>query len=60
MTCEHLICARCGGAVVEARCPACQLARAQMHHHSSGLNLPLIAAVVLALLLLALTIQFAH
>jgi hypothetical protein len=60
MSCEHLICARCAGPVVEARCPACQQARAQMHHHSSGLSLPLIVAVVLALLLLALSIQLAH
>jgi hypothetical protein len=60
MSCEHLICARCAGPVVEARCPACQLARAQTHHHPSGLSLPLIAVAVLALLLLALTIQLAH
>ena len=60
MSCEHLICARCAGPVVEARCPACQLARARTHHHSSGLSLPLIVAAVLTLLLLTLTVQLAH
>ena len=60
MSCEHLICARCAGPVVEAHCPACQQVRSQLHHHSSGLSLPLIVAVVLALLLLALSVQLAH
>jgi hypothetical protein len=60
MSCEHLICARCAGPVVEARCPACQLAREQTHHHSSGLSLPLILAAVLVLALFALTVQLAH
>ncbi len=60
MSCEHLICARCAGPVVEARCPACQAARAQTHHHSSGLNVPLIAAILLLLLLAGVTLQLAH
>jgi hypothetical protein len=45
--------------VVEARCPACQAARAQVHHHSI-LSKPLILAILLALLLLALSLQFAR
>jgi hypothetical protein len=42
--------------VVEARCPACQAARAQVHHHSH-LSKPLILAVLLVLLLVALSLQ---
>ena len=60
MSCEHLICAQCASPVVEARCPACQAARAEVHRHSSGFSLPLIAAVLLALLLFSLWIQLAH
>ncbi len=60
MSCEHLICAQCASPVVEARCPACQAARAQVHRHSPGLGLPLIAVVLLALVLFSLWIQLAH
>jgi len=60
MSCEHLICAQCGSPVVEARCPACQAARAQVHRHSPGFSLPVIAAVLLALLLFTLWIQLAR
>jgi hypothetical protein len=59
VSCEHLICAQCAGPVVEARCPACQAARAHVHHHS-GLSKPLILAILLALTLLALSLQLAH
>jgi hypothetical protein len=44
--------------VVEARCPACQAARSQVHHHSS-LSKPLILAILLVLLLAALSLQLA-
>jgi len=57
MSCEHLICAQCASPVVEARCPACQAARAEVHHHSSGLTLPPTAAVLVALVLLTLLLQ---
>jgi hypothetical protein len=57
MSCEHLICASCAAPVVEGRCPACQLARAQVHRRSPGLSLPLVAAALLALLLLTLYLQ---
>jgi hypothetical protein len=60
MSCEHLICAQCASPVVEARCPACRAARAELHRHSPGFSLPLIAAVLLALLLFTLWIQLAH
>jgi hypothetical protein len=60
MSCEHLICARCTGPVVEGRCPACQLSRAQMHRHPSGLSLPLVAAVLIMLALFTLALQLAH
>jgi hypothetical protein len=58
MSCEHLICARCAGPVVEARCPACQAARAEVHHHhNAGLSLPVIIALLVALLALLVTLQ---
>ena len=60
MSCEHLICARCAAPVVEGRCPACQLARAQVHRHSSGLSVPLLLAALVALLLLTLALQLAR
>jgi hypothetical protein len=56
VSCEDLICAQCAGPVVEARCPACQAARAQVHHHSH-LSKPLILAILLVLLLVALSLQ---
>jgi hypothetical protein len=61
MSCEHLICAQCAGPVVEGRCPACQLARAQVHRRSLGLSPALIAAALVALLLLTtLALHLAH
>jgi hypothetical protein len=60
MSCEHLICAACAGPVIEARCPSCREARSRLHRHAPGLNLPLVAAILLALLLLTLALQLAH
>jgi predicted amidophosphoribosyltransferase len=61
MSCEHLICAQCASPVVEARCPACRAARAQVHHHhASGLTLPLTVAALLALVLVTLILQLMH
>jgi hypothetical protein len=60
MSCEHLICAQCASPVVEARCPACQAARAQVHRHSSGLTLPLTMAALIALVLVTLILQLTH
>ena len=60
MSCEHLICAQCAGPVVEARCPACQAARARVHHHSSNYSLPLVAAALVALLLIMLALHLMH
>lgn len=51
MSCEHLICANCGGPVVEARCPACRAARERVHHHSSGITPQVLIAVALILLM---------
>ncbi|MCW2905026.1 MAG: hypothetical protein JWO67_7291 [Streptosporangiaceae bacterium] len=51
MSCEHLICARCSGPVVEGRCPTCRAARAQVHHHGP--------AVSPAVILIALVLAFA-
>jgi hypothetical protein len=59
MSCEHLICAQCAGPVVEGRCPACQLARSQVHRRTPGLSLPLVLAALVALLLL-LALHLAH
>ncbi|GAA0337290.1 hypothetical protein NE235_32875 [Actinoallomurus spadix] len=54
MSCEHLICARCSGPVVEGRCPACRAARAEVHRPGPfGLSpILIIGALVLALTLL--------
>jgi hypothetical protein len=60
MSCEHLICAQCASPVVEARCPACQAARAQVHRHAPGLTLPLTAAILIALVLVTLILQLTH
>jgi hypothetical protein len=60
MSCEHLICAQCAGPVVEGRCPACQLARSQVHRRTPGLSLPLILAALVALLLLTLALHLAR
>ena len=60
MSCEHLICANCASPVVEARCPSCASARAQVHRHGPGLTLPLTAAVLVALVLALLILQLTH
>jgi hypothetical protein len=53
MSCEHLICARCAGPVVEGRCTACRAARAEIHHPTPfGISPILIGALILALTLL--------
>ena len=59
MSCEHLICARCGGPVSEGRCPACRTAKAEVHHHPQVSYRPhvLVASVLLILLLAALAIH---
>jgi hypothetical protein len=52
MSCEHLICAHCGGPVIEAGCSACRTARAHVHHHNPlGASPQLLIAVALILLL---------
>ena len=60
MSCEHLICAQCAGPVVEARCPACQAARAQVHRHYGNYSLPVLAAALVALLLIMLALHVVH
>jgi hypothetical protein len=60
MSCEHLICANCASPVVEARCPACAAARSQVHHHGSGLTVPLTAAALVALALVLIILQLTH
>ncbi|MEV0405660.1 hypothetical protein [Actinoallomurus sp. NPDC050550] len=53
MSCEHLICARCSGPVVEGRCPACRAARAEVHRPGLfGISPILLGALILALTLL--------
>ncbi len=59
MSCEHLICAQCAAPVVEGNCPSCRIARAQIHHRSPGLSLPLAAATLIVLLLLLLALHLA-
>ena len=60
MSCEHLICAQCAAPVVEGRCPACQMARAQVHRRSPGLSVPLLLAALLVLLLLLVALHIAQ
>ncbi|HEY2507186.1 MAG TPA: hypothetical protein VGI58_11755 [Streptosporangiaceae bacterium] len=61
MSCEHLICAQCAGPVAEGRCPTCRAARAQIHHHSHGMNVQVIAAALLVVALLTLAaMHLAH
>ncbi|MQA95137.1 MAG: hypothetical protein GEV11_11010 [Streptosporangiales bacterium] len=53
MSCEHLICARCSGPVVEGHCPACRAAREELHQSPlTNLSPVVIAAVLLLLALL--------
>lgn len=52
MSCEHLICGRCAGPVVEGRCATCRAARGEMHHPYVSLMSQTVIAVVLALLAL--------
>jgi len=60
MSCEHLICARCAGPVVEGRCPACREARSQVHHHSQqGVSTTLLLALFLVMLVV-LALQLSH
>jgi hypothetical protein len=49
--CEHLVCASCSHAVVDARCPVCRSARHRLHRHSTmqPLSLLLVMAALLAL-----------
>jgi len=54
MSCEHLICARCAGPVVEGRCEACRAAKSQVHHSQPRLGVPLLLLVAIAALLVML------
>lgn len=48
MSCEHLVCARCGGLVVEGHCPVCRAAREELHQSRATIQTYLIIAIVLA------------
>jgi hypothetical protein len=54
MSCEHLICARCAGPVVEGRCEACRAAKGQVHHPQSRYSVPLLLMILIATLLVML------
>ena len=54
MSCEDLICAHCGGPVIEARCAVCQVSKAHVHG-ASGPALSAAAIALLLMLLVALT-----
>ncbi len=51
MSCEHLICAACGGPVVEARCPVCRAGRERLHHHGGPSMSPYVLFALLAVVL---------
>lgn len=57
MSCEHLICARCSGPVVEGRCPTCRTARAEMHRHGGAFSPTVVLAVLVLLFCLAMALQ---
>jgi hypothetical protein len=58
MSCEHLICARCAGPVVEGRCEACRQARGEIHHsHEPRYGVPLLMLALLAALLVMLALH---
>jgi hypothetical protein len=57
MSCEHLICARCAGPVVEGRCEACRAAKEQVHHSQSRFTLPLLLMALIATLLVMLALH---
>ncbi|WP_433328701.1 hypothetical protein [Spirillospora sp. CA-294931] len=57
MSCEHLICARCSGPVVEGRCPTCRNARDHMHRHGPPIPPALVLAGLVVLFALALLLQ---
>jgi hypothetical protein len=54
MCCEHLICARCAGPVVEARCSACRATKAQFHGSHLTLSPSMLVVLIAALSLLTL------
>lgn len=53
MCCEHLVCANCAQPVVEAGCPVCRVARAQVHRGQPPINVALVALIATALLAVA-------
>jgi hypothetical protein len=60
MSCDHLICARCAGPVVEERCPACRTARAELHgwHFQPGFNVILVTLILALVLAVTLHLSF--
>ncbi|MGH8888476.1 MAG: hypothetical protein ACRDV3_01795 [Acidothermaceae bacterium] len=56
MSCEHLVCAACGGPVEQARCPVCRAARAQVHHHGFASLPPAVVVAIIGLIALALAL----
>jgi hypothetical protein len=49
MSCEHLICARCAGPVVEGRCEACRAAKSEVHHSTPRYSVPLLLLMALVI-----------
>jgi hypothetical protein len=49
--CDHLVCASCAHAVVDAHCPVCRAARDRLHRNSTvqPLSLLLIVAALFAI-----------
>ena len=57
MCCEHLVCASCAHAVVDAHCPVCRSARDRLHRHSSMQPLSMLL-IIAALFALATVLSF--
>jgi Fe2+ or Zn2+ uptake regulation protein len=60
MSCEHLICAACGGIVEQARCPVCRAARAEVHRHGFAALPPALIAAIVVVVALALLLIGNH
>jgi hypothetical protein len=57
MSCEHLVCARCAGPVVEGRCEACRAAKSQVHRSQPRYGVPLLLMILIAVIMLMLALH---
>ncbi len=60
MCCERLVCAACGGQVVDARCGTCAASRARVHGGAVAVHVPDWLAVLAVLLVTVTVLLAAH